>query len=88
MDMDNSLLTTTNDNNVRHNFIIILLTLLLPTDGTGLVTISRSHWWELEETLNDRVYSPQAPALGGLNGVDHRMGVCHLSVERHCELQV
>lgn len=79
-------MTTTNNHYVWHNFIIILLTLLLPADGTGLVTIFWSKWWELEETLYDRVYSPKAPALGGLDGVDHCMGIGHLGVERHREL--
>lgn len=85
-EVNNSLLTTTDNYNVWHDFIIILLTLILPADRAGLVAISWPEWWELEEALHDRVYSPQAPALGGLNGVDYRMRVGHLGVEGHREL--
>lgn len=86
MGANSLLLTTTNNYNVWHNLIIIFFALLFPAYGTDLVTISRPYRWELEQSLDDRVHSPEAPALGGLNSVDHRMGVDHLGVERHCKL--
>lgn len=84
----NLLLTTANDKHIRLNFVVILCSLRLPTDGSGLVTVRGFKLGELKERLGNGVNGPQTPALGGEDCIDHCVGVDELGVEGEAELEV
>jgi len=82
-----SLLTSSNDDDIWLNLVHILGPLLLPTDSASHVTVQRIDLGELEQSLDRRVHCPELPTVLSIHGVDDSRRVDHGSVERNTELK-
>lgn len=80
-------MATTDDQDIGHDFVVVLLPLLLPRDGTGHVAVGRVELRELEKRFGDRVNRPQTPSFFSQDGIDNGRSLNEGSVERQNELK-